>query len=417
MLPRAAAVASGRASIASNAIARSRIAARPFSSPRRQISLLPWRRNKSQQPVPVYFARASSQPRSSSWRGRLGRAAFTTVALYVCWQIFATVVFDPLLDWADHEWDSLSEKEKKKMEELSGEDEPILFLPFPFTTKEVQQPPYKGSDPEWAMFLAVNKDQQLQKDIKLGLAEVIRRGVERNPAYIKLLGGKDIKIKKLWLDIIYPPRPPAKHYVSGLIIDDDGLFWGDRPIDSLAASHLNMALYPKAVALTVWTFVNFLFKQTAQDVAKALGLSTPPPPETTWQSVALNRMREQGALGGPGKQPTDGPEQPEKPTRFPIQAAGGDIIGTPFGGESQVDPRIQAALQAASMTFSKNWQPAKQPPNRGCIRVDGLVELQGKAAVMAIYVLGWYDPKQRKYMGIQTGLKHLIQLKQRPAGG
>lgn len=49
---------------------------------------------------------------------------------------------------------------------MADEDEPILFLPFPFTTKEVRQPPYKGSDPEWATFIAVNKDQQLQKDIK-----------------------------------------------------------------------------------------------------------------------------------------------------------------------------------------------------------------------------------------------------------
>jgi len=94
------------------------------------------------------------------------RVAFTTFALYACWQIFATVVFDHLLDWAEHEWDSLSEKEKQEMEGFAEEDEPILFLPFPFTTKGVQQPPYKGSDPEWAMFLAVNKDQQLQKDIK-----------------------------------------------------------------------------------------------------------------------------------------------------------------------------------------------------------------------------------------------------------
>lgn len=91
---------------------------------------------------------------------------FTTIAFYVCWQIFATVVFDPLLDWADHEWENLSDKEKREMEEMSDDDDPLLFLPFPFTTKEVKQPPYKGSDPEWLAFLAVNKDQQAQKDIK-----------------------------------------------------------------------------------------------------------------------------------------------------------------------------------------------------------------------------------------------------------
>lgn len=88
------------------------------------------------------------------------------MAAYACWQIFATVVFDPLLDWADHEWETLSEKEKKDMEDMADEDEPILFLPFPFTTKEVKQPPYKGSDPEWATFLAVNKDRKLQTDIQ-----------------------------------------------------------------------------------------------------------------------------------------------------------------------------------------------------------------------------------------------------------
>ncbi|KAL3958628.1 hypothetical protein ACCO45_006790 [Purpureocillium lilacinum] len=404
MLPRAAA-AFGRASNALIPATRQRLAARPQLIVRRNISLLPWKRNKVQEPLPVYFSRAPSQSRPGAWRGRLGRVAFTTFALT--------------------NGTPLSEKEKQEMEGFAEEDEPILFLPFPFTTKEVQQPPYKGSDPEWAMFLAVNKDQQLQKDIKFGLAEVIRRGVERNPAYVRLLGG-NIKLKKMWLDIIYPPRPPARHFISGVVVDDDGIYWGDRPIDSLAASHLNMAIYPKAVAMTVWTFVNFLFKQTAQDVAKALGLGSAPPEETTWQSVALNRWREQGwreqgAFGGPGKQPAGAPAQqpqPDKqPAGFPIQTAGGDILGTPFSGESQLDPRIQAALQAASLTFSKNWQPAMQPPNRGCIRVDGLIELQGKAAVMAVYVLGWYDPKQRKFMGIQTGLKHLIQLKQRPAGG
>lgn len=49
---------------------------------------------------------------------------------------------------------------------MAEEDEPILFLPFPFTTQEVKQPPYKGSDPEWETFVKVNKDTKLQKDIK-----------------------------------------------------------------------------------------------------------------------------------------------------------------------------------------------------------------------------------------------------------
>jgi hypothetical protein len=86
---------------------------------------------------------------------------------YTCWQIFAFIVIDPLLDWADSEWESLSEKEKKEVEnQASKEGNHILFLPFPFTTKEVEQPPYKGSDPEWQAFLTINKDSDLQKALR-----------------------------------------------------------------------------------------------------------------------------------------------------------------------------------------------------------------------------------------------------------
>lgn len=329
-----------------------------------------------------------------------------------------TVVFDPLLDWADEEWDALSEKEKEEMENMVDEDEPILFLPFPFTTKEVKQPPYRGSDPEWEMFVKVNQDTKLQKEIKFGLADEIKRGVEKNPGFVRLLGGGAISVRKLWLDIIYPPAPPPQHYISGFIVDEEGLFWGDRPIDSTAASHLDKAIYPKAVALTAWTFVSFLFKQTMQDVGKALGIAGPSEPEATWQSVTLDRLKEQGSgLGGPEKQTVRILSQSERPAHGHFPTGSGDVIGTLFGGETQLDPRLLAAIQAASLTFARNWKPTKTPPNRGCIRVDGVVELRGKTACMAVYVLGWYDPKLRKFMGIQTGLKHLVQLKQRPAPG
>ena len=95
------------------------------------------------------------------------RIVLTTFVIYTCWQVFATVVIDPLLDWAESEWESLSEKEKEEVESQAAEEgDHILFLPFPFTTKEVKQPPYKGSDPEWQTFLTVNKDPKLQKEVQ-----------------------------------------------------------------------------------------------------------------------------------------------------------------------------------------------------------------------------------------------------------
>ncbi|KAF5004898.1 hypothetical protein FDECE_8618 [Fusarium decemcellulare] len=395
-----------------------RIAARQIRPLGRQISFLPWRKQKPPTGAPVYFAntKPSSNSYGPSFRRRLGRALFTTVVLYTCWQIFITVVFDPLLDWADAEWEALSEKEKEEVQNMADEDEPILFLPFPFTTQEVKQPPYRGSDPEWEMFVKVNGDTKLQKEIKFGLADEIKRGVEKNPAFVRLLGGT-ISVRKLWLDIIYPPAPPPVHYISGIIIDEEGIFWGDRPIDSTAASRLAKVLYPKAMALTTWTFFSFLAKQTAQDVAKALGFGEPSPPEPTRPSVILDRFNGHSGFPGAANQTVRLVGQSDRPAHGSFPTGPGDIIGTLFGSETQVDPRILAALQAAFLTFVRHWKPTKTPPNRGCIRVDGVVELTGKKACMAVYVLGWYDPKLRKFMGIQTGLKHLVQLKQRPAPG
>ncbi|KAG6009132.1 hypothetical protein E4U21_003201 [Claviceps maximensis] len=345
------------------------------------------------------------------------------MTFYLCWQIFSTVVFGPLLEWADHEWENLSEQEKKEWEEVTegDEDEPLLFLPFPFTTTEVKQPPYKGSDPEWLTFLALNKDQQAQKEIKFALAEMVRKGVEKDSNFVKLLGGKDIKLKKMWLDIIYPHTPPPKHFISGIIIANEGIFWGDRPIDSLAATHLDRVIYPKAVALTVWTFVNSLCKQTARDVVKALGFGAEPPADTSWQTVAINRMKEQGGLGTPGKQAVKVPGDKSsssagpQPVNLPASTNPGDVLTPTSDGDDQLDPRVQDALHDAVVTFNKNWQPVKQPPYRGCVQLDGLVEVQGKNALMAVYVYAWYDPKQKSFMSIRAVLKHLIQLKQKPA--
>lgn len=88
------------------------------------------------------------------------------VTYIVCWQIYVSVVFDPLLDWADSEWNALSDEEKDEMDKAADDDEPFLFLPCPFTTKLVDEPPYKGSDPEWSTFMSISQDQQLQKEIK-----------------------------------------------------------------------------------------------------------------------------------------------------------------------------------------------------------------------------------------------------------
>lgn len=143
-----------------------RVASRHIPVAARSISFWTFRR-RPDPTLPVFFPRENTPPRQTTfWKIRY--AAFTILVYYALWQIYMSVVLDPLLDWAEAEWDSMSEKERQHMEEQADdeEDEPIFFLPFPFTTKQIAQPPYKGTDPEWQEFLKVNKDPQKQSEIK-----------------------------------------------------------------------------------------------------------------------------------------------------------------------------------------------------------------------------------------------------------
>lgn len=157
--------------------------------------------------------------------------------MFVCWTVFYVIVLEPLFDWAEDEWDALSEKEKQEMAEESDEGpDSIVFLPMPFSTIEVNQPPYLGSDPEWQEFAALSRNTQGLNDIRSKwprapkdaswrldtnpfiidkLAETIRQAIAKNGQYLRILGGKDITTSHFWLEVIFPNRPPPKHYVAG----------------------------------------------------------------------------------------------------------------------------------------------------------------------------------------------------------
>lgn len=198
------------------------------------------------------------------------------------------------------------------------------------------------------------------------------------------------------------------------MIDEEGIFWGDRPIDSIAASFLAKALYPKALAMGCWTFVSFLTKQVVLDISKAIGLSEPDPPASGWHQVPVGNLP--GIIPPPTATRTAVQHDPKAHTAH-LPPVFNEIISAAFGPDAKLDPRLQAASMAGALAFLRHWKPTKSLPGRGCIRVDGIVELKGKTAVMAVLVAGYYDPKTRQYVAVQTMLKHLMQLKQRPAPG
>jgi hypothetical protein len=341
----------------------------------------------------------------------------------MCYQVWASVVLDPLLDWFDELEQKLTEEERREMmEEMEDDDEPIYFLPFPFGLQSVKAPPYKGSDPEWDMFVKVNRDKNLQKEIKQELLNIVHRSAVKNKQLMGVFGNEP-KVKQYWLDILYPRTPPPQYFMTGLAFFEDGIYWAERPVDPVAARQIESAIYPKAAVLTAWSFVSTLVTQAAQDVAGTLGFGSTEAREVTWSSVTMDRIK--GGFGTTSDQIANGSGQSEKPPSLQLPDRTGTGVGaTPAGGELNPDnlldalhndSRIMAARRAASVTFAKNWKPKTSPPTRGCIRVDGMVEIQGKKAVLSLYVLGWYDPIKKKYVTVQANVKHLVSLRQRPA--
>jgi hypothetical protein len=75
--------------------------------------------------------------------------------VYVAFNFYDFYVFGPLLDAAEGV-------------ELPDEEdaEAKRFIPFPFTIKETQPAPYRGSDPEWQEYMKFSKDLDKGKRIR-----------------------------------------------------------------------------------------------------------------------------------------------------------------------------------------------------------------------------------------------------------
>lgn len=161
--------------------------------------------------------------------------------------------------------------------------------------------------------------------------------------------------------------------------------------------------------------MSVLGKGLANDAAVFFGLAEPTVRAPVWQDALLNRM--------PG---------PDTVTRGANQITGGTGAGAGAGSNGELQdlkktlqsavslgnilpPSLDTASTAAMVTFAKSWKPARPGIGPGCIKVDGLIQVSGKQAYMAVYVNAWYDVKQGKYVDIQTQLKHILPYKQYPA--
>lgn len=124
----------------------------------------------------------------------------------VCWYTWTTITTLPLRH--------LDMKDLPELEDEEEEDP--LFIPFPFTDKQVQPPPYAGKEEEWQSFVAFNNDRDHRNRAKHDLAMLVKKTAENN-SQIKRWAKKKLELTlgPNWLIITYPDRPPPEFVRTG----------------------------------------------------------------------------------------------------------------------------------------------------------------------------------------------------------
>ncbi|CAK7269431.1 hypothetical protein SEPCBS57363_003596 [Sporothrix epigloea] len=345
-------------------------------------------------------------------RRRWRNAAIGASVMYVCWSAyFSRVVVPPLADHIE-------------------EDGAPIFVPFPFTFKVVESRPYKGTDPEWQTYIRIAKDRELLLKIRNDLLETVRAAAEANPILTHRCG-RQMKVRKHWLDLDFPYRPPPKVTRNGLMLTAEGLEYVEAEVDHVTMMRISRALWPEPVALSASSFVTTLLRQNVHNVARFFGFEpSENDPSAVFRSFAAKHDRtpqDLHALASELKRRLEDADAKDARARPGKKDAGvaTDITGplsppqSPSSSSSpspqdKDDPNrilnakdlipfesLRASIDDAWLDFKKKlaetWLPLRPQPPSGSVGVSGLVELQSPNSRIMIEVMAFWDPKTRKY--------------------
>ncbi|KAK8065191.1 hypothetical protein PG997_011938 [Apiospora hydei] len=376
------------------------------------------------------------------------------MAYYVAYNVYTHLVSGHIGKLLEKQIASMSPQERKQLKKDMEEDDSDPFtIPLPLTTKLVQPSPYKGTDPEWQMFIKVAKDKDLMENIKKSLADMARTTLENHPQ-IKQRFGRNMTVRRHWLELHFPYRPPPTFERQVIEFGDDGIVLATEPVDSNVALKIKNVLWPTALTLSTWAFTTELFKQNLQATARYFGYETQSRDPSADMQATLDKIRrqlakgqpkapdakEQSPLASPKTQSVDGSETASSTTMSPSSTAGsspptattspdpsgpGPKAGADpdkkasakdFYGIRQMSDHTSGPWQTFKRKFGQTWKPAGNLPPRGSIGVSGLVEVACPTATMTVEIWAFWDPQAKKFdpKTIQMRLKPIRMKHQAP---
>ena len=278
-----------------------------------------------------------------------------------------------------------------------------LFIPLPWTFQIVESPPYKGTDPEWQTYIRVAKDRELLLKIRNEILEVVKALAVANPILVQRIG-REVKVRKHWLDLDFPQRPPPIVVRNGLLLAPGSIGIVTSEVDPVLSLQIQRALVPTAFALPAYAFVKTLLYENVTGVARYFGWNSEPSFPTSPSSMTVRLP----SLGG--KMSESSAESSSNSSRKISEAINPnatqyDEFKKKIPSYELLRPGIQAAFAEFKKKWAETYQPIRGPPPRGSIGVSGLVELQSPVARIVLEVVAFWDPKTNKYDGQSMHVK------------
>lgn len=210
-------------------------------------------------------------------------------------------------------------------------------------------------------------------------------------------------------------------------IADTYIAWTTRPVDPVQVSRLQAALWPKSIAVSMWSSYNTLWSLQVARAKQMLGIQSEVKPESTstkvvdFQELAKGHKGQEKPSGASAGQGAESDKLPVVPSPNLSSADAAKV--------SEAKQRLQSlgllgvvtdfssALTSFKNSLLKTWKFPHAPPERGTVMVSGLVELVGSKANCVLDVRAAFHPKENRFVAIGVGVRRLQARKQSPKGG
>ncbi|KAF2627768.1 hypothetical protein BU25DRAFT_410424 [Macroventuria anomochaeta] len=329
---------------------------------------------------------------------------------------------DGTLEEVDDEEANEDEDGDEEDEDEEEYDDAILFLPTGFSRLKPKTF-YKGSDPEWQEFKKVSQDKARIERIRQELVNLVRTACS-TPAYVAKIGEVDHKKGRVWIEFKFPDGPPPEYERPGYELTE-ALEWRKTTRDVEPALHhqLNKVLYPTAAAGALYEDTKRKAERSWNDFAVYMGWA-----EESEHLTVQQMMQQVGT-----------PSRPTSPAAPPATAASASPFGASWPAATQ-QPAAQSSSPAAGSAkdlgfalpdpkaltldlgqFRQDFQKANRGHvhhlPRGAFGVHALIEVYGSKARLTLNVIGVYDPKVGRYVGLHANIWNQAAHRQPPRGG